>query len=330
MEKKLFKSVFIPSVKIKSSDSDKTVFEVVGIPYGGPEYLNGKDLHGERFTKNTDYGKDLQGNVVVNTIYAFYDHALNDVIGRDQIGYAKFFQETDEGQVWEIEVMRAYRYHDMLLALAQKNLLGASSQPVQTAVEIDYESGEIKRWYPAEISLTPTPANPNAVAQVMKSFNMEYKVEDVVEEELNKKPEDDKVEDQDTPELDLASEIEDAFADTPEGELLTDVKSTLAALVADVAAIKTALNEAKEADTKTAANVVSLALEVGKINAGLKTFALQVAKTLKSDMKKVVVDLEKKSGVEADVEDEVDEEHRQTPPVKSVIPQSAPGMRKVN
>ncbi len=322
MDKKLFKSVFCPTVRVKSSDSSKTVFEVVGVPYGGPEYLNGKDLHGERFTKSTDYGKDLNGNVVVDTIYAFYDHAMNDAIGKDQIGYAKFFQETDEGQLWEIEVMRAYRYHDMLLALAQKNLLGASSQPVQTAVEIDYETGDIKRWYPAEISLTPTPANPNAVAQVMKSFNMEYKLEDVVEEDKNKDTElENKQEEEvEKPADDLASEIENAFKDGEQEEVL-DAKSVQATLDAMVKSLETLTAAVEEIKSTQAKSIKETALEITKVGAGVKALAFNIAKSKGAAVK---------TQLEQELEGEVDNEQEQQPrrPVKSAIPANAPGMRK--
>lgn len=334
MDKKLFKSIFIPSVKIKSSDSNKTVFEVVGVPYGGPDYLGGKDLQGERFTKNTDFGKDLNGEIVVKTIYAFYDHAMNESIGKEQIGFAKFFQETDMGQVWDIEVSRAYRYHDFLLALAQKNLLGASSQPVQTAVEIDYETGDIKRWPLAEISLTPTPANPNAVMQVMKSLNMDFKMEVVVEEDV-KKPE---VEEEvpattETEELpDLADVIEDAFQAEGE-EPVADAKS-IKSMMEDmqkmmdlVQAMCAGMEEMKSERKELVTNQKALAVEIGKINAGLKSFAVGVAKSLKTQVKQTIADLDKKSEVERELEGELEgEPEGLRPPVKSVIPAGAPGM----
>lgn len=336
MDKKLFKSYSPPSaVKIKSSDSNKTVFEVVGVPYGGPAFLGGSDLQGERFTKSTDFGRDLNGTFIVDTIYSFYDHALNDGIGKQQIGFAKFFQETDAGQLWNIEVSKAYQYHDFLVAMAQKNLLGASSQPVQTAVEID-EDGNIKRWPLAEISLTPTPANPSAVMQLMKSLNMDYKMEDVVEEDV-KKPE---VEEEvpPTPETDelpeLSDVIEDAFnTDSTVEPVVADAK-TLQTMMEDmkkmmdiVQAISTGMEEMKSERTDLVTNQKALAVEIGKINAGLKSFAVGVAKSLKTQVKQTIADLDKKSEVELEIEGEVEGEGEvQRPPVKSVIPANAPGM----
>lgn len=332
MDSKLFKSYSPPSaVKIKSSDSDKTVFEVMGVPYGGPAFLGGNDLQGERFTKSTDFGRDLSGKFVVDTIYSFYDHALNDGIGKQQIGFAKFFQETEQGQLWNIEVSKAYQYHDFIYAMAQANLLGASSQPVQTAVEID-DNGEIKRWPLAEISLTPTPANPNAVMQLMKSLNMEFKMEVGMDEELNKDNAEEtnpETEVDETP--DLADVIESAFNETPADAELSDVKSALAELVKSVTALTAVVAEIQTNVAKSIDNEKNLAVEIGKINVGLKSFALGVAKSLKTQVKQTIADLDKKSGVELELEGEVeDDKETLRPPVKSVIPANAPGSKRSN
>lgn len=321
MDKKLFKSASSSAVRVKSTTDQSTIFEIVGVPYGGPSFLQGKDFHGEKFTKETNYGKNAQGTMVVDTIYAFYDHALNDLVGKDLLGYAKFIEDTDEGLIYEIEVDKAYRYRNMLLALAEKNLLGASSQPVQTAVDIDENTGIIKQWFPVEISLTPTPANPNAVAQVLKSFNMDYKMEDSVEEDMNK----DTQETTDV-ETDLSKEIEQAFEDAPTQEeiTVTEIKALVVALQTELASIKAE-------NAKSAANVVALGVEIGKINTGLKTFALSVAKSLKSQVTDTLKALDKKSQVETEIEQELDgdteTDTNRRPPVKSVIPVNAPGMR---
>lgn len=166
---------------VKQTDTS-TIFRVLGVPYGGPEYLEGKDLHGEYFDRNTDFGwdkKSVEGGArtpVISRGHSFYDHAFHPKFGAEPIGTAKFYAETEEGQWWDIEVERSYRYHDFLLSLAQKGYLGASSQPIQTSVEVDFDwetgegDGHIKRWHTAEVSLTPTPANPLAVVEIAKSF----------------------------------------------------------------------------------------------------------------------------------------------------------------
>lgn len=319
-QSKRLPKIFSPSVKVLKSDDDKTVFRVVGIPYGGPEYLGGKDLHGEFFAPDTDYGKDENGEVVVKTIYAYYDHALNDAIGRDNIGYAKFYQENqDEGQIWDIEVRRAYRYHDMLLALAEKNLLGASSQPVQTAVDIDWESGKIKQWHPVEISLTTSPANPNAVAEVMKSFNLELD-----EGKMKKKTEEDVKEDveqvEESETSTLAEDIENVFDET-EGDVDLDV-SEIKSMLTD---ILTQLGELKSAQSKTLEGQVELVKELGIVKSGLKTFAANVAKRLRMEVKTIADENEQMSDEERNVKNELEKESKSKTTSRSPIPAHAPG-----
>lgn len=158
---------------VKQTDTASTI-RVLGVPYFGPDYLQGKDLQGEYFDKYTDYAMTPGTRVpMLEKILSYYDHAFHALFGSDPIGVAKFYAETEEGQWYDIEISRSFRYHDFLLQLAEKGALGASSQPVQTAVVIDYGSGHIEKWHSAEISLTPTPANPLAVASIAKLFDFD-------------------------------------------------------------------------------------------------------------------------------------------------------------
>jgi hypothetical protein len=319
--------IFTPNAKIVKQTDDATTFRVVGIPYGGPDYLGGVDLQGERFDKSaTDYGKNENGEVVVDTIYAFYDHALNDRVGKKLLGYAKFYQDTDDGQLWDIEVRRAYRYHDMLAALAEKNLLGASSQPVQTAVEIDGATGLIKQWMPAEISLTTTPANPKAVAEVMKNFKLED--EDLGENQENTEEELPSLE-----ELigaDNSGDIDELFnegeADQEElvseglsGEIkaVLDLVKALKAEVATLTALVTD-NQAKSVEEHRV-----LATGIANVNNGLKSFSTHVAAKLKIEAQVIADDLARQTEEERDAE----EDARNIRRTKSGVPAHAPGKR---
>ncbi len=324
MKGKFLPKIFSSSVQILKTDSTSTVFRVVGVPYGGPDYLQGKDLHGEFFSRNTDYGRKADGSFKVTQLLSFYDHALNPNIGDDPIGDAKFFAESDMGQVWDIEVMRAYRYHDMLLQMAEKNLLGASSQPVQTAVEINGNTGEIKKWYLAEISLTPTPANPLAVAEVLKSFNIEVKEAELENEDTTNVENGAEVTE---PETDLEQEIEQEF-EQAETETLGEIKALLVELKAVVDAVVTAQTSEKETSKE-------LLKEIGAVKAGVKTFASNVAKRLNIRIQDVAKDLEMRSNAEieadgADPKKNTDEEEETPRPVvvKSRVPAGAPGTKK--
>lgn len=164
--------ILSPMVKVLKSTDEATTYLALGVPYFGPDYLEGKDLQGEYFDATTDFGfvPGTRTPVIARGL-SFYDHAYHPLFGTEPIGVSKFLAEVeDEGQWWEIEVRRAYRYHDFLLQLAEKGILGASSQPIQTSVKIDYDTGHIERWHTAEVSLTPTPANPLAIVEAAKSF----------------------------------------------------------------------------------------------------------------------------------------------------------------
>ena len=152
--------------------AESSTIRVLGVPYGGVDYLEGKDLQGEYFDSKTDYAmiKGTRTPMLAQGL-SYYDHAYHELFGSDPIGTAKFMSENDQGQWWDIEIARSFNYHDFILRLAEKGVLGASSQPVQTSVEIDWETGHIKKWHTVEISLTPTPANPLAIAEVAKSLD---------------------------------------------------------------------------------------------------------------------------------------------------------------
>lgn len=326
---KLFRYITPARAKLISTNDDYTVLRTVGVPFGGPEYLQGKDLHGEYFDKQkTDLGKDSKGEVVVKTIYAYYHHGLHEKIGNELIGYAKFVGETDEGQIWDLEIRRAWQYHDMLLLLAEKGLLGASSQPVQTSVKIDYESGLIQRWHTAEISVTPTPANPNAVVEIYKSFNApvdEYTKGLEMEEDTQVQTTAETVTESEptTQETtDISQEITEIFEDAnaeQSVETTKTIKSFMETILAKLDAIETAQKTLEKAQ---ADSVKSLNVELTTIKSGLKTFATHVAKAIKSDL-----GAEDMSEVERAAQREVDTNKRSTPAARKYIPANAPGRR---
>jgi hypothetical protein len=315
-----------PNVKQLENDrEDVTVFRVVGVPFGGPDYLQGKDLEGEYFDTNTNLGKDSDGNVTVDTVYAYYHHALHSKIGQELIGYAKYVKETDEGQVWDLEVRRAFLYHDMLLALSDKGLLGASSQPVQTSVKIDWDSGHIDQWHVAEISLTPTPANPNAVVDVLKSHDISQEVLDVVLDLELDEPEVDEPEVEETE--NLAGEIDELFSEdlakSGQIEQLVEQINALTVQVetlgTGVVEIKTQMTENHE-ETKTALKTAMTALDV--VKSGLKSFAVNVAKQLKFETRNIAEELGGMSEEEQEAEDKL---KIRTQDKSSYLPTNAPG-----
>ena len=127
-----------------------------GIVYGG------FDLTDDRFTPDTDLG----GSRSFEGMPVFYDHALGGI--KSQIGMVKAWTPTDEGIDVEIELDRRHKYADHVMKLVESGALGLSTGAVSHLVVREPIKGgyEIKRWHVAEISLTPTPAEPRTATEV--------------------------------------------------------------------------------------------------------------------------------------------------------------------
>lgn len=318
MANRIFKYIGDNVKAIPNEERQSTIFRVIGHPYGGPKYLNSKDLQGEFFAKDTDYGRNDNNELLVKTVFAYYDHALRNSM-KEAIGSATFVEETDDGLVWDIEVSRKNRYHNMLLALAEKKFLGVSSQPVQTSVEIDADTGFIKRWHTAELSFTPMPANPLAeVVGILKSFDMSDEVVAVYTEFVKDFEETavdvEEAQEEETPapvveeevnEDSLSNEIDQMF-DTPTepvvSELLTDVKSLLALVTALQVEVK-ALQDAMAAGNKEVVKQVIVTQN------GIKSFASKVAHDVKFKIQKDADEEEQMSEDEKAAQDELKKKH---------------------
>jgi len=123
--------------------------------------FNGKDLVGDTFTKDTDFGQDRS----FVGLPVFYDHALSGV--KSQIGTVKAYEFADDGLIFEIEIDKRKKYADTVMALAESGALGQSTGAVAHLVH--NEQGEMKRWIIGEVSLTPTPAEPRTSAIPVKT-----------------------------------------------------------------------------------------------------------------------------------------------------------------
>jgi hypothetical protein len=124
--------------------------------------FGGKDLMGDTFTRETDYGEAR--SFVGMPVY--YDHALGGL--KSQIGEVKAFEFADDGIIFEIEIDRRKQYADTVMRLANERALGQSSGAVAHLVHA--EQGEIKRWVIGEISVTPIPAEPRTSADPLKTL----------------------------------------------------------------------------------------------------------------------------------------------------------------
>jgi len=120
--------------------------------------FGGKDLVGDRFTKQTDLGdtRPFEGLPV------FFDHAAGSLVS--QIGVVKSWVPTDEGIDVEIELDKSHRYIKEIMKLVKSGRLGLSTGAVSHLVE--RVNGELKRWVVGELSLTATPAEPRTLPGV--------------------------------------------------------------------------------------------------------------------------------------------------------------------
>lgn len=139
---------YIAAASVKAIDDAR--LQVRGICFGGADLLD------DTFTKATDlgFGRSPVGMPV------YYDHTLGGL--KAQIGQVTAWQADDDGISFEVELDRRNRYVATVMALARKGALGASTGAASHLIV--RQGGELKRWIVAELSLTPTPAEPRTAA----------------------------------------------------------------------------------------------------------------------------------------------------------------------
>ncbi len=150
------------NMAVKFADGTDNVIEGIGIPYGGT--FAGKDIQGESFTKSTDFCIDWFEKRPL-----LYDHALNGTIKTYKVGDVFHADaEHDDGVFVRAELNKRGRYYKIVSQLIEKGALGFSSGAVPYLVQQDAQKN-ITRWPWFELSLTTTPANPDAVVYAVKA-----------------------------------------------------------------------------------------------------------------------------------------------------------------
>lgn len=147
---------------VKFAKGSDHIIEGLAIPYGGP--FGGKDLDGEFFTKSTDFCLDW---FPVRPV--IYDHGLDDAVKTSVVGRVTEHEDTEDGLWAQVQLDKNSRYLTAIQGLVKKGALSFSSGAMPHVVRKDKKSGEIVRWPWVELSLTPTPANPDAVVYAVKS-----------------------------------------------------------------------------------------------------------------------------------------------------------------
>ena len=138
---------------VKLVDVEKGLIEGWAIPFGGP-MPGSKDLDGEAFTKDTELFLDAYDKRPL-----LYFHGMDKALGVEPIG-AEVKWEQKDGGIWlEAQLSLTAKYHEHVMELARRGLLGYSTGANPHSV-VKSASGLIEQWMWAETSLLPIPANP--------------------------------------------------------------------------------------------------------------------------------------------------------------------------
>jgi HK97 family phage major capsid protein len=125
----------------------------------------GADLVGDTFTKETNLWLDSPAMPRP----MLYEHAMNPVIGMEQIGTWNKATVDDTGLWIEGEIAKSQRYYAMIKPLLDAGVIGLSSGAVPHMVT--RENGKLKSWGVFEWSLTPQPCEPRTLGVVqLRSF----------------------------------------------------------------------------------------------------------------------------------------------------------------
>ena len=134
------------------------------VPFTGPEQ---KDLYGTYFTPNTYYGK-LRGDGMDVLIH--HGKPIRGVINGEIVEFPELAGRSltnamttrvDDVGIWaEVILNMADDYEKQVHQLVKQDKLRWSSGALAHTVDIDPETGEVRKWMIGEGSLTPTPGTP--------------------------------------------------------------------------------------------------------------------------------------------------------------------------
>lgn len=283
------------------SESGNMLFKGLGIVFGG------RDVYGNFFSPpqelmsendpdvkiGTDYffreladevdpeTKELRGALAVPV---FWDHGVGS-LGTKRLGQAVPIRITDEGIEYliEIERKRAKEYQQMIEELQNEGWLGLSSQTLSSFASFDWMSGEIKAWFPAEMTLTVTPAEHRTRdgMEKVRSLFRKYGVKSMEEQQTELIPAEEETISNVVDELfnDLNSELTEEQKLVMESEALSIVVRSLSDVSARLTAIEARLN-----DTATLSHIQAVQAEVAKSRDqfadAMKTFTKRMAEVL--------------------------------------------------
>lgn len=137
--------------------------------WGSPQQ---RDLTSEFFTSET---AELTAIFeAMRAVPLLYQHAMDDKMVTTVVGPVDVMKLDGTGLWYEAQMTLAGEYRSMLEQLIEEGALGTSSGTLPGARRVNGKTGEIVRWPIAEVSLTPTPAEPRMmlrpVAEVKAAF----------------------------------------------------------------------------------------------------------------------------------------------------------------
>jgi cation transport regulator ChaB len=149
---------------VKFAEGTDNIIEGLAIPFGGP--FAGKDIQGEAFGPDTDLALEWfpeEGRPVI------YHHGLDEGMKTALAGRQIARELRDVGHWVKVQLDKRNRYFEQISKMVNDGLLSFSSGSLGHLVEVEQESGKIKAWPWVELSLTPTPANPDAAVYAVKA-----------------------------------------------------------------------------------------------------------------------------------------------------------------
>jgi hypothetical protein len=152
-----------PVHAVKFADGTDNIIEGLAVPFGGP--FGGKDLDGESFGPDTDLALEWfpeEGRPVI------FHHGLDEGLKTALVGRQIAREVQDAGHWVKVQLDKRNRYFEQIAQMVREGILSFSSGSIPHLVSTD-ESGSIKSWPWVELSLTPTPANPDAAVYAVKA-----------------------------------------------------------------------------------------------------------------------------------------------------------------
>lgn len=145
------------AVKVLSEDSETVRIGGYLVVWGD---ASSPDLHGEFFTKGTEFNLDWFDKRPL-----LFHHGLDNSVKATAAGVIDLLRPDDTGLWMEAQIRKARKYMDKVVELIHKGVIGTSSGSLPHLVEVA-KTGEILKWPIVEGSLTPTPAEPKLFGSV--------------------------------------------------------------------------------------------------------------------------------------------------------------------